>query len=309
MTEMTNNSETGVLTERQKDLIKQTIMPKAGDLELQLFYSICKKTQLDPFSKQIYAVERRSKNKQGVWSSTWTYQASIDGLRLVAQRSGRYQGQTPVYWYSRQHKKWVDVWDEDVHPIAAKVGVYIKGNVEPTWAVAHYKSYVQKKKDDNKNEVPTLFWRKMPEIMISKCAEALALRKAFPQELSGIYSSDEIQQDSANENGKREITQKKNAQKTVIVEKKETVESKKEEWPSVDEFMDKQAYLKGTFKMLKNFTKNMKLNDEQKRQLMIKLFGTHNTVKMLKLPLDNLKKMRTGVNQHFFNLQKQGEEK
>jgi hypothetical protein len=37
-------------------------------------------------------------------------------------------------------------------------------------------------------------WSKMPSVMIAKCSEAQALRRAFPADLSGVYSTDEMDQ-------------------------------------------------------------------------------------------------------------------
>ncbi len=160
---------------QQIDVIKRTVAKGTSDVQLSLFIEVCRGSGLNPFARQIYAVMR---------GNDMTIQTSIDGYRLMAERSGKYAGQRGPQWCGRDGI-WCDVWLADEPPAAARIAVLRKDFVEPIWGVAKYSSYCQPN---------STTWKKMPDVMLAKCAEALALRKAFPAEMSGIYTAEEMEQ-------------------------------------------------------------------------------------------------------------------
>lgn len=175
------------LSPEQIDLIKKTVAVGTTDNELHLFLYVAKRTGLDPLVRQIHCVKREKNVKltNGGWTkeSVMTIQTGIDGFRVIAERSKKYLGQTkPEYEY-----------DDQDNPISCTVGVFKKGFDQPIYATAFFDEYAQSY-EKNGQKVYGPMWQRMPRLMIAKCAEALALRKAFPQDLSGIYTTEEMAQ-------------------------------------------------------------------------------------------------------------------
>jgi phage recombination protein Bet len=193
MSAITTTSQSSItqhFNPEQLKVLKQQIAPKCSDTELDYFIEVCKQTNLSPFTREIYAISRETWNPETQRKEPkMSIQVSIDGLRKRAANSGYYDGST-TFWCG-EDGKWLDVWLKSTPPSAAKTVVYRKGCGQPFTAVARFDAY----KQDFKGKLSGL-WEKMPDIMIGKCSEALALRKAFPEQTAGLYASEEMDQAS-----------------------------------------------------------------------------------------------------------------
>jgi len=176
-------------TEEQALVLRQSgIDNDVTKAELAGFLHLCQRTGLDPFSRQIYLIGRWDKRQQ---RKVFTPQTGIDGYRVVANRAIAQSGGTIGYedtlWCGKDGR-WRDVWLSDEPPAAAKVTVLRDGQRFP--AVAGYREYVQTGREGN----PVGMWAKMPAGQLAKCASALALRMAFPHDLAGVYTAEEMAQ-------------------------------------------------------------------------------------------------------------------
>jgi phage recombination protein Bet len=161
----------------QRALVRNTFANGANEQEFAVLMEIAATRRLNPFMKQIYFVKRPDK-KAG--RDVWSCQVSIDGLRAIAERTGKYDGQDePEYTYNDKGEI-----------LSAKVKVYRKDWSRPSVGIAYWDEFVQTTYEGK----PTRFWQQMGHVMLGKCAEAQALRKAFPEDMSGLYTGDEMQQ-------------------------------------------------------------------------------------------------------------------
>lgn len=164
---------------KQLAALAQLGVDKASRADQAIFFHQCVRTGLDPFARQIYMIERQGKQ---------TIQTGIDGFRLIARRAVDKRNETLGYsepLWCGEDGVWRDVWLAAEPPRAAKVVVHRAG--QPFPAVALMSEFRALKRDGT----PAAQWASKPVHMLAKCAEALALRMAFPQDLSGLYTTDE----------------------------------------------------------------------------------------------------------------------
>ena len=207
-TDLAISREQSGFTEKQVAMLRQLGIDDASEGDIDLFFHRCKVTGLDPFSRQIYMIGRRTKVKvwneakreqEDKWVMKYTIQTGIDGYRLNGARAARKRDDvvsigSPM-WRGVE-SGWDDVWfDKTRPPAAARFTITVNGN-EFT-ATAMYHEYVQTNRDGSPNSM----WAKMPANQLAKCAEAAAWRKAYPDDFSDLVLEDAVQ--IIDENGDR----------------------------------------------------------------------------------------------------------
>lgn len=183
-------AEQTAFTEQQVATLSHLGVEGASEGDLGVFFHVVKRTGLDPFARQIYMIGRRGKDANDQWVTKWTIQTGIDGYRLIARRAADRAREPyavdPIEW-AHEDGSWRLVWRQAWgHPVAARCTV-IRGGQRFT-ATALFDEYAQ----TTRNGSLTSMWSQRPAGQIAKCAEALALRMAFPQDLAGVYVEDEL---------------------------------------------------------------------------------------------------------------------
>lgn len=163
-------------TDQQRAGLVQLGIDKASQGDLDVFRHVCQRTGLDPFSRQIYMIQRGGK---------WTIQTGIDGFRVIADRRPEYAGQVEPQWCG-DDGQWRDIWLSTKPPTAARVGVLRSDWQHPAWGVVRFAEFT----------AGNSMWKDKPAHMIAKVAEAHAFRKAFPHDFAGLLVTEETDHDS-----------------------------------------------------------------------------------------------------------------
>lgn len=157
--------------------IRDTFARGATPEEFTMFLGLCKGTGLNPYKKEIWFIKTRS----GAQIMT-----GVNGYYAIANNHPQYDGcevETVGEQEVTEGKLTLKV------PVKAVCKVYRKDRRIPTTAEAYWEEYSKPIITQYGNKS---LWGQMPRVMLSKCAESIALRKAFPQELNGTYTAEEM---------------------------------------------------------------------------------------------------------------------
>jgi phage recombination protein Bet len=174
----TPDTALAVWSNEEVAIIRSVIAPGLSDGQLAFFAQVCRATGLNPIMNQIVPILRNDKNAPG--GKKLTIQTTIHGLRLIADRTGRYAPGPLTTFEMRADGKTPDSATAYVRKFAGNVWHDVS-------EVAYWDEYVQQY-----NGQPSALWATKPRVMLAKCAEALALRRAFPAEMAGLYVDEEM---------------------------------------------------------------------------------------------------------------------
>ena len=170
--------ENEIVRKEDRNLLLATVAKGATESEFQMFLEFCKSTGLNPFKKEIWFIKTGS----GVQMMT-----GINGFLTIANNHPQFDGMT------------VKIDEQDGKLVSATCTVYRKDRKYPSEATVYYSEYAKN----------SPIWRTMPRMMLQKVAKSVALREAFPQELNGMYTQEEMPAEYSLDNQKpikKEIT-------------------------------------------------------------------------------------------------------
>ena len=185
----------------QLALIRRTVAADTNEAEFELFIHMARSLRLDPLRRQIYALvynkNRADKRKMSII-------VAIDGFRAIAERTGNYRPDEdePTFEFDPDAKSPTN--PAGLVKATVRVWKHSHGSWHKVTASAWWDEYAPIKEEWVDNEAGqrrpsgkmTLDasgqWGKMPRVMLAKVAEALALRKAWPDDFSALHAQEEV---------------------------------------------------------------------------------------------------------------------
>lgn len=159
--------------------VRMHICPQADAKEVAYFMELCRAQRLNPFLNEAYLVKFQGKPAQIMVAHKALVKRAeahpeYDGMEhgVVVMRGGDIHHEQRGAYYPDAGETLLGAWCK----------VYRKDRRMPVYAERSFKSM-------NKGQAN---WKSMPDVMIDKCAQAAALREAFPDELRGMYAQEEM---------------------------------------------------------------------------------------------------------------------
>lgn len=196
--ETRGNGEIGI--EQEKNIyssLKSSLYPGAQDDSIRMVLSYCKAAKIDPMLKAVHLVPMsvKSGRKDNGGRDAYEYRdvvmPGIALYRIQAERSGNYAGiSEPEFGPDiTENLGGVGV----IYPEWCKVTVkkLIQGNLCEFVAKEYWiENYATKGRDST---APNAMWLKRKKGQLAKCAEAQALRKAFPELIGSQPTAEEME--------------------------------------------------------------------------------------------------------------------
>lgn len=194
-------ADSASFTEEQRRLITDVLVKGGSPTEVAFFFQVAERLKLDPFKRQIHAMKR--------WDGTLRrevlqFMVSIEGLRSIACRCKTEDGKDAYAGSSKPKFTYKDDAKKHLHSAEVTILKIVQGEPREFTAEAFYDECVQMRnvydgQGQNKQKIgeePNSMWEKRPHGQLGKCAEAAALRKAFPEETGGAYIEEEFNEDA-----------------------------------------------------------------------------------------------------------------
>lgn len=181
------------ITEAQWRTLANNLYPGADSMSVLMVWDYCIARKLDPLKKPCHIVPMEVKDsKSGNYFWRDVVMPGIYEYRTTAHRTGLYMGHT--------EPAWGPIIEHLGHrvPEYCKITVYRwnqEAKEKTEYPVQIFFSEICSTKKDKRTQEINLNarWSRSPRQMLAKCTEAAALREAFPEDLGGTHTVEEME--------------------------------------------------------------------------------------------------------------------